>query len=71
MGAQILQLGDLVHFRSFPGDDESTREDFGIVTEILSGPTREGVVCIYWFLDEEITLELRIVQADSRIKKVK
>ncbi len=71
MSAEILQVGDLVHFLGRPGDDGPPREDFGIVTEILCGPTREGVVCIYWFLDEEITLELRIVQVYSRIQKIK
>lgn len=69
MSAQILNVGDLVHFRGRPGDD-LPREDFGLVTEVLVGPTKGGIVCIYWFLDEEITLEVRVVQATSRIRKI-
>ena len=62
--AAILQEGDLVCFygsRRFHGKPE----DWGIVTKVTKG----GAV-VYWFRDEETTVEHRVVEPRSHLVKL-
>ena len=62
--AAILQEGDLVCFygsRYFHGQPE----DWGIVTKVT-----KGGALVYWFRDQETSVECRIVEPRSHILKL-
>jgi hypothetical protein len=66
-GAQVLQVGDLLHYKLRQGFDGIIPEDFGIVLKV---EVKESIVTVYWYNDGETTMEQRILQVGYHIRRV-